>query len=331
LIIFGTFAVFTSQAKANAGSQPSVVSTTNASLAFSDQQMNRSMGNNEVIPPANESHVAISEDEATSSNENTVTITPDTLVFGTVDNQQIDNESIVKTVQALAQKQMNLLLGKPGWLHIQLETTIAPDFTGSDSLVSPSGQSVFLPNPLTQDSWYHLDELGDVVEGWGQILTAEGLATQESVYIAKNWVNLTFKEAGYESSDYKSYEPHLVINLPTQDAASWFTSSLAWKTTSATMEAYAEDGHYVVTVVITFSEPMENVFSLQEAITGGQDTYLFDSDTGQLLSIERYVLTESGELLFAGQDRYTATEFLTDLPTDVATRFNTALNLAAEE
>lgn len=332
MALFIAFAVFFSQAKANERTeQINAIDVNSAVVPGTTQDIDGEVEDGVAVSSINENRTAVSGSNIIASSAVTMTSTPAVVSLGASTVPQTDNETIVKVVQDLTQKQADLLLSKPGWLHLRSETRVAPEFAGSDSLASPSGQSVSLPVPFIQDSWYRINEEGDFVEGWGQILTAEGMPTQESVYTEGNWINLTFKEAGYGATEYKSYEPHLVIDLPSQDAASWFTASLDWKTTSATMEAYADNGQYVVTVHITFGESMEDVYGMEEPISGGKDIYIFDLDTGQLLSVERYVLTVSGRLLFAGQDVYIATEFLTELPIEVAEQFSNALNLAMEE
>ena len=332
LALIIAFAVFFSQAKANERiEQINSIDMNTAVVSGTAQDIDDEVEDGVAGSSINENRTADSGNNITASSAVTMTIVPTVVSLGISTTPQTDNETIVKMVQELAQKQEGLLLGKPGWLHLQSQTYMAPEFAGNDFLTSPLGQSVSLPSPFMQDSWYRINAAGDFVEGWGQILTEGGIPTQESVYTEGNWINLTFKEAGYGAAEYKSYEPHLVIDLPVQDATSWFTASLDWKTTSAAMEAYADNGQYVVTVHITFGEPMEDVYGMDEPISGGKDIYIFDLDTGQLLSVERNVLTVSGSLLFAGQDVYTITEFLTELPIEVAEQFNNALNLAMEE
>ena len=121
LVLFAAFAVFLPQVQArettetlSSGTEITNAESINAPETASEmvvEETDSILNENNSVPTASGTTYSQDDPEINS------TTTP--LPSGTIEQPQTDNESIVKIVQELAQKQVDLLLGKPGWLHTQ--------------------------------------------------------------------------------------------------------------------------------------------------------------------------------------------------------------------
>lgn len=334
LVLFGAFAIFLSRAQASE-SPTSVPATTMVTVREPEvsQETTAETVEVEIDSPSLESSAIIENDTAVTS-QDVATAPPvaTDIPLGTIDQPQTDIQSIVNIVQQLAQKQTDLLLGRPGWVHLQSYWVIVDEFRGSDSLTSPTGQLVMLPNPLIQESWEHIDGTTLIEESLSHMMTEDGTITQQSIYTQNRIVHLTLKEAGYAEADYSSFESSQELILPTLPVAERLAAALTWQKTKVTMEAYAENDQYTVTVRTVFAEPYEDEFFMPgELITGDKMIYIFDLNTGNILFVENYRIIESGAEIYTAHGSYLITEFLSELPSDIAELFDNALNAAAED
>ena len=209
---------------------------------------------------------------------------------------------------------------------------MSDEYFGSDSLTSPTGQAVLLPNPVTQDSWYFIDGTTHFQESLGRIMAEDGTVTQLSLYTQGRFVNLTLKEAGYSEADYLSFESQPELTLPTPMVAERLAATLTWQKTQVSMEAYIQNGQYTVIVRGILAEPFEDTtFMPGQLVTGDKVVYIFDLNTGHLLSEEMYRVIEGGTEVYMGRNDYLLTEYFSELPGDIAELFDNALNAAAEE
>ena len=334
LVLFGAFAIFLSRAQASE-SPTSVPATTMVTVGEPEvsPETTAETVEVEVDSPSIESSATIENDTAvTSQDAATVPPVATSIPLGTIDQPQTDIPSILNIVQELAQKQADLLLGKPGWLHFKLYSAMPDEIRGSSSLTSPTGQAVMLPNPLIQDNWNYTEGTTRIQESVSQLSSDDGTVTQQSIRTQGRVVNVTLKAAGFPQADYQSFESYIELTLPTAQAAERLAATLTWQKTKVTMEAYAENGRYTVIVSGIFAEPYEDeIFRPGQLIIGDKVIYIFDLETGHLLSEDHYDLLQSGTEFYLGQNVYQITEYLPELPPDIVLLFDNLLNAAAED
>lgn len=234
-------------------------------------------------------------------------------------------ENILKVVRGFAQQEEVNLLGKEGWLHISRQEYMPTEMRGNGSPQLPMSQ-LYPEDTMFPENWYHVDGTGVYHEALALTMTADGAITQKSISVNGSIVNLTARAAGFTNGEYESAQSLEKVWLPAADALHMLEQMQGW---SGSLSASQTGDEYVVIYERLYEESMVDSIT-QEPIAGEKILYTFDGNTGQLLSREFQSL-RGGTWEVLHKVSYLTTEFMKDLPSDVAQIFNNALNSLQED
>ncbi len=173
---------------------------------------------------------------------------------------------------------------RSGWLHVHAEKTFPPE---ADNGILPNGKPI--PEAQIQDTWYHLDEHGTVVEVVSVMRAASGEVVQAGV-LAPNGVR--WNSATGETD---SWEPFQLDAL--NYGFSW-TLRQASRNTAADVRIeehvpLQQGGSGIEFVVTeTFEEPV--VADGKKPVTQIETRALFDAETGWLLTKDTVLHFQDG-------------------------------------
>jgi hypothetical protein len=139
---------------------------------------------------------------------------------------------------------------------------------------------------------------------------------------------MTLKAAGVEPNVYESQESAPIIPLPTSLAFQAIEQRQEWPRIN--MQAYQQDGHYIVIVEQQNEAPIDFIL-LPEPALAGKITFTFDEKTGQLLSRNVETLLESNTWLLTESQTYLTSEFVSELPVEKSQWFTNSVNSLLED
>mgnify|MGYP001100005020 CR=1 FL=1 len=192
---------------------------------------------------------------------------------------QIDTGSTV-TMEALVQNWEQNLLGKEGWLHLKGKHYVARE-PGS---TLPNGAP--LPEIYISESWYNLDEMGNVHQALSLMLDESGREIQRSMFKEGQWENITLQTKAPSSGDHRVHVDFGVLQK-LEIARELELDVREWT------ESVGDTDHFVVAIEQELDAPVK-VLSCPEPVEGSEFKATFDSQTGQLLYTESTLLTSSG-------------------------------------
>ncbi|RMD52857.1 MAG: hypothetical protein D6835_01445 [Candidatus Thermofonsia bacterium] len=244
--------------------------------------------------------------------------------LGTKDKPQTNMDIIIYTVSELARKQEEALMGKTGWLHVKVQFYIPEEQKGNGYHSAAIDEiipiEVLVPQNPIFDSWYHVDETGLYREALSLVMAPDGTIHQQSVLVDGVWVNLTLKALGTHQQQYETPGSLEIAVLPTAEVYRILEESQTWPDVS--MQAYMENGRYVVIKEQRYDDPIENAVFMPEPVIGGKEIYYFDQETGELLYSEVQSLLQSEVWYAGGNKTYLTVEFLPEMPVEISRLFN---------
>jgi hypothetical protein len=246
-------------------------------------------------------------------------------------NPMTDSALIVSTVKELAGRQETALLGKPGWIYVR-RIEVASDEQKQGEYGSPSGASIpfaeLVPaqTPIFE-GWSHVDETGLYHEALGLVLSPNGTIHQHSILYDGTWTHLTLRDNGFPQEQYRSSHSVIKVHLPASYTAQWLAEIV--NLDNITLTAYQLGEQYTVVKESIYKEPFRLGSSEQPGLpapaVGDKTTYIFDMQTGQLLSEEVYYILEDGRTFLAGNSEYHVA-FMPELPPEKAPLYYDAVN-----
>lgn len=191
---------------------------------------------------------------------------------------------------------------QPGWLHFayRIEHPVQPNANQSGDIT--------LPSTFILDTWYHLNQNLQVIEGVSQIFDEHGNVIQVSVYRDNLWYNVTLKES-------------FPVDQPPTLTLDWLFSD--------TLEYVLLMDGAITAETITQVSGMYTKFEATESLTPPQflNTYgttvafakncvYIDAETNKLLVYERIFTTTEG-VEFIGLREFLQVIENTEPPTDI--------------
>ncbi len=240
---------------------------------------------------------------------------------------------VVYTVETFSEKRKDDFLGKSGWLHIQSEFIIPDEQKGNGYHLASSDEILpmdrLVPNMPIFETWYHFDEAAQYDQAISLVSAPDGTIYQQSVLFNDKWANITLKEAGVPSEQYLSSKDAVRSVLPVEDAFQQLESALTWK--NVTIQSEEQDQLYIVTVYTPYDQPITDAAFITEAVIGSSIEFVFDSNTGQLLSKGTTALLDNGTSLATGTWTYLTVDFSLELPVETSELLNDAIINLTEE
>mgnify|MGYP007059438813 CR=1 FL=1 len=253
--------------------------------------------------------------------------------MGTKDNPQTNMDIVINMVKEFARQQEETLLYKPGWLHTVSQPYTPKDQLGSENVHSAAtGELVprveLVPDSGQFESWYHVDERGSYNEAISLVVSSDGTIHEESILVDDQWFNLTLQARGFVQAQYQTRNLSNQVILPISDVANSLDSMQTQG--NVKMWAYLDNEQYIVTVEESYEKPLEDSIQ-QTTILSGKIMYSIDATTGQLLSTEVQLLNEDGNWYLREKWDHLVTEFMPQLPEDMAQLYANALSAVGEE
>lgn len=239
-------------------------------------------------PIKTEAHNPIVLIEATSSEESISQITH----LGTAENPQTDKEVIIQQVMEFIAKQEKAILGRPGWLHLQVQSFMPVEFRGNGEPATGLTISDLYPDDTTiNDNWYFIDEQGYYQQRIGHTQAMDSRILQRVVFVNGKTVNLTIQAANPDHAPFQTRHNQEKIDLHGN-----ILYLLQEGDRSGTeVNAWYENGNYTVTVTTWYTEP-EPFMNSEKTIYGSQHKYILDQLSGAFL-VGEYLLND-GEVWF---------------------------------
>lgn len=333
LVILGTLTLLLPRAQAGVVSEnnSSEIITAIESVQSGSSDILPSVSQNEPEQAANASTEAELASLAAAESPTEAPAEAFLAAMGTKDNPQTNMDIIVYTVSELARKQEEILMGKPGWLHVKTQLSIPEEQRGNGYHSATTDEiipmEVLVPNDPILESWYHVDENGLYQEALSLVTTPDGTIYQQSVLVDGAWVNLTLKTLGTHPNQYETPTISVAATSPATNAFQTLEKSRTWSNVS--MQAYLENGQYIV-IKEQNHDPIEGESSIPEPVIKSKEIYVFDQVTGQLISSKTQALLQSGTWITVGEKSYLMSEFLPELPMETSKLFSDSMIMAGE-
>jgi hypothetical protein len=206
-------------------------------------------------------------------------------------------------VQSLVSKQRQEVVQGEGWIHVVELHQRNKQTAGSLSI----GQQI--PLNYNFDTWYHLNEQGNVIEMVNLMKDGNGKVIQASTYSKGVWENLTVGEK------WQGEPPMLNLDYGfSNDVA----NASSWGSVLGREENSLPDGKttLIFTIRDAFDQPVK-FEGYEKLVVSGETRAYFDQQSGALLSLNRIFVDENGNEFFAEQMTILVIE-KSDLPsTDV--------------
>ncbi len=151
-----------------------------------------------------------------------------------------------------------------------------------------------IPEDFSQDAWYLLDDELHIIAATSQMLNEAGQSVQDSVLFGALWRNLTF---GIETA---ASDPTIKFDLGY--ASQWLLDT-RFPVDVARSEHTAADGRR--TLLYSAREMNSTTYAEYTAV---EERASFDAETGRLLAVERYGLSDLGEWQFIQSATYVVLE-----------------------
>ena len=226
---------------------------------------------------------------------------------------QTDFNVVIDQVNGLAEQRQAFLSGQSGWLYIAAQEYMPLDYKGEGTYINYA----FTTEQMIAEYWYHALGNGTYDQRITRYTDANGVVTALTFFIDGYYVNLI--------PDNIFQAPQKSFPLPNEVA--WVAEPLSemrdYNINEPSVSAYMEqvDGrsHYAIQATNTYNIPIPTESNtLGQTIMSDEVNYVFDFDTGQLLSQENVAIAESGERLVTFSRNFQAEAWLATLPDDVA-------------
>lgn len=245
-------------------------------------------------------------------------------LIGTKEYPQTDLNVIQQIVFDLITKDEATTFGQSGWLHTQERHYTPIQFENTyngisiNHLYAQDGVEIV-------ESWYEVNENETYNRAVTIVHTEAGQELYHAVFTDGHWANSGLIASGLS----EPVDPTVVELQPQLSTAS--SSAVAWlrhKTkfpefceVQSWLEPNNETQQYIVIGSCWNSTPVI-MQGFEGEILGTREQFVFDWDTGQLLSIENYMTNENNEELFAGSTTYLSFELLVELPDEIEKLLN---------
>ena len=233
--------------------------------------------------------------------------------IGTPDQPQADFEAVIEQATNLGEQRQTFLTSQSGWFYTANEEYMPLDYEGEGTYIN----STFTTEQMLSETWYHALGDGSSDQFITRYSDANGTVTLLTIFI-DGYYTYFFDESIAQA-------PQQLFPIP-NDAA-WVAELLGemqeYTINEPSVSAYIEqvDGrsHYAIQATNTYNIPIPaESNNLGQTIMSDEVNYVFDFDTGQLLSQENVAIAESGERLVTFSRNFQAEAWLATLPDDVA-------------
>jgi hypothetical protein len=233
--------------------------------------------------------------------------------LGTSDHPQTNFNAVIERTDALAETRQSFLSSQRGWLYIANKEYMPLDYKGEGTYIN----STFTTEQMLSETWYHTLGDGSADQFITRYTDANGLVTTLTVFIDGYYVNFF--------GDTINQAPQKLFVIP-NDAA-WVRELLgevqAYTANEPSVSAYGEQvggrSRYSLQITTIYNVPLPaETNQWGQTITGDKVNYMFDIETGQLLSQENISVADSGERLVDFSRNFQAESWLTTLPDDLA-------------
>ncbi len=243
---------------------------------------------------------------------------------GTKDDPQTDLNVIQQIVLDLITKDEAITFGQSGWLHIQERHYTPIQFENTfngisiNHLYAQDGVEIV-------ESWYEVNENGAYNRAVTIVHTEAGQELYHAVFTNGQWVNSGLMALGLsEPVDPTVVELQPQLSTASFGAVAWLRHKIRFPEfcdVQSWLEPNDETQQYIVMGSCWNSTPF-TMQGFEEEILGTREQFVFDWDTGQLLSIENYMTNENHEELFVGSTTYLSSELLVELPDEIGKLLN---------
>mgnify|MGYP001112394238 CR=1 FL=1 len=187
-----------------------------------------------------------------------------------------DNE--IEEMQTLTTRWENAVLQVPGWFHIVTQHDRNKDQVGN----LPNGQPI--PLDYVSDTWYQLNDKGVTVAVVAMMKEMGGQLVQVSTFRDGIWRNLTLNEKW----PGEAFTPRLDFGF-SKEVAQIQPSAL-----NRQEETIAGRSVLIFTIHDDFARPIQ-MEGYKKPMTNADISAAFDPQTGQMLYLERVLVTVEGE------------------------------------
>lgn len=256
------------------------------------------------------------------------------VALGSADQPQTDSHIILRTVQEFSEQQEKHLLGQEGWIHIQSEFFIPEEMKGDGGLRSVQSEKsltmeeLFPGDVLILDKWFYVNGDQFYSAALETAYSPDGTKRQSSIYMNGIWSNIILKEAGFSKEEYSSEKQIEVVTLPASRVLQMLEEKQAWE--GINFRGYVEGDQYIIIEEMIYEEPIDAIL-MPAPVLGEREIFTFDRKTGQLLFREVGALLENGSWLVLETEKYSATEFVFELPPETAQLFNDSAQTLKED
>lgn len=335
LVGLGGFAIMSSNARPNAAVH---LSPSNHAISTPIAQTN----NHVNLPAPTAIDVTVEHSAATDTILSPPSSVQPPITPGTKAQPQTELDQIIQIVGNFAAEQEAHLLNQAGWLHIkqQRHTPEAIQAMQSDIFHIGPDKSVptesIIPSDPIFESWYRLDGTGRYNEGMGLVTSAAGGVNQQSLLVDGRWLNLTTRTSDYRRKqlDFTNYIELETGALPVSSVRNRLVDIQSWINDGGnpnyTVMAYAADGRYTILIEERYDPPIDDAVFMPEPVIAGQSTYVFEQDTGKLLTSETKNVLQSGAEVVLERLSYFPAEIFPELPATVAQLYELTLNTIVE-
>jgi hypothetical protein len=244
-----------------------------------------------------------------------------------MDEALADKKAMIERVAMLVAKQEAELLGQAGWVHYSERVYSLTKLRGNGPPELP--MSELYPEDVSFTvNWVRIDENDLVHERLTFVKSPDGLIRQLVILYDGRSVNQTLRDAGLSHYEQRrSLEP---VSLPARQALHMLEQIVSSERSSVTA-SLAENMEYIVIAEHRQAEPVtDDPRFLGQSVLGAKWEFVFDWETGQLLSWEISFLVDDRWVIEQTIDSIQV-EFRADLPGDVAKLFADSVNSIREQ
>ena len=190
-----------------------------------------------------------------------------------------EQEAIRQAVQTLVARWSDAVLPSSGWLHVVTHHTRDKDKTS----LLPNGQPI--PLNYISETWYRLDDRGQVVEAVALMRSEEGQPIQVGTFRENTWRNLTVGEKWKG----EPFTPRLDLGFSADVAR-----APEWGSTlDRRMVTWAGRPAMRFVMRDEFAPP-RRIEGYAQPVVRGERRAWFDPDSGALLLLERVLVMADG-------------------------------------
>lgn len=241
------------------------------------------------------------------------------LFVGTKEHPQTDLNIIQQIVIDLITKDEAITFGQSGWLHTQEKhyTPIQSENTYNgvsiNHLYAQDGVEIV-------ESWYEVNEHG----AYGRAITIVHTEAAQELYHAifadGQWANSGLIALGLsEPVDPTVVELQPQFSTASSGAVAWLRHKTKFPESCEAqgwLESNGETQQYIVIGSCWNPTPV-TMQGFEGTVLGTKEQFVFDWNTGRLLSIESYMTNENNEELLIGSTTYLSPELLVELPEEL--------------